>query len=89
VSWIGKAVCSKDANPSYWVSYNLDKIEYAKNGCAKCTVKKQCMASAYSFVDNVNIFEHSIAGVIAGISEYERKIMAWKKVNDINGNNWE
>jgi hypothetical protein len=82
VSWLQKAVCHNDKNSNYWLSYELNKIEYAKNGCAKCTVKKQCLL-------NSDISDKETAGVIAGISEYERKLKLWKKVNDINGNNWE
>lgn len=64
MSWRNKAVCFNDSNSSYWVSYNLDKIKYAKDGCSKCSVIKECaMASLH---------DENPVGVIAGLSEFDR-----------------
>ena len=80
MNWIDRAICRKDRNPDYWVSYNLQKIEYAKAGCAKCPVQTECASSA--------ALEDEVFGVIAGMSEFDRRVRSWKKVTDINGNNW-
>lgn len=80
MSWLDRAICRKDKNSDYWLSYNLQKIEYAKTGCMKCPVQNECVDSA--------ALEDEVFGVIAGMSEFDRRMYSWKKVNDINGNNW-
>lgn len=80
MNWIDRAVCRKDKNNDYWLSYDLKKIEYAKVGCAKCPVQKECIAKA--------ALEDEVFGVVAGLSEFDRRMHSWKKVTDINGNNW-
>jgi hypothetical protein len=69
--WLSVAICRKDNHSDYWLSYDLDKIEYAKQGCAKCSVQKECAISSLSQDDNP-------VGVIAGLSEYDRLIIQWK-----------
>lgn len=78
---MSKAVCRKDKHSDYWTSYNLEKIEYAKSGCEQCPVKKECFMSAYSSGDQP-------VGVIAGLSEFERRVLTWKEDQDKNGSNW-
>lgn len=80
MTWLDRAVCRKDDHPEYWLSYNLQKIEYAKTGCTKCPVKQECLSTA--------ALEDEFYGVVGGLSEYDRRLRLWKKVNDINGNNW-
>lgn len=82
MTWLDKAICSKDKHSDYWLSYNLEKIEYAKSGCEKCSVQIECTMNALSQ-------EEEPVGVIAGVSEYERLFKKWKEVTDINGVNWE
>ena len=82
MNWRDNAVCSNDSNSSFWVSYNLNKIQYAKKGCGTCKVHKECIQSSY-------IEDDEPIGVIAGLSEYDRLISKWKKVSDLNGNNWD
>lgn len=67
MSWLNKAVCRKDKHSDYWTSYNLEKIEYAKAGCEKCTVQKECVMTAMQS-------DEEPVGVIAGISEFERRL---------------
>jgi hypothetical protein len=82
VNWRERAVCFNDTNSSFWVSYNLEKVKYAKNGCANCSVHNECIQSAY-------VEDDEPIGVIAGLSEYDRLLSKWKKVSDLNGNNWD
>ena len=72
MTWLDKAVCAKDKHSEYWLSYNLEKIEYAKLGCEKCTVAMECVANAASSEDEP-------VGVIAGLSEFERRLSKWKE----------
>jgi hypothetical protein len=73
VTWFSKAVCSNDEHSERWLSYNLLDIEYAKSGCAKCSVHKQCISNAMNNDSDI------IAGVIAGVSEYERLLIKLQK----------
>jgi hypothetical protein len=68
VTWRDQAVCYNDVNSSYWVSYNLDKVRYAKAGCARCQVVKQCLSSVSD--------ESTIVGVLGGLSEFDRLIIS-------------
>ncbi len=81
MNWRDKAVCSKDKHSDYWLSYNQDKIKYAKEGCSKCSVTLECFLNSLDSEEDV--------GVISGISEFERLVSRWKAVSDINGNNWQ
>lgn len=78
--WLELALCSKDKRKNAWYSYNLDDIEYAKNICKQCPVKKECIFNALSGGD--------FYGVNSGVSEYEFKILTWKKAKTINESNW-
>lgn len=64
MSWRSQAVCFGDENSTYWTSYEYDKVQYAKDGCLRCPVKMQCMAS--------HVDEPYVAGVIGGLSEFDR-----------------
>lgn len=81
MSWLSKAVCRKDKHAEYWTSYNLEKIEYAKSGCDRCDVQRECRMNALSLNDEP-------VGVIAGISEYERRLLLWKEEDQDNGFEW-
>ena len=81
MNWRSKAVCATDINHSYWLSYNLDKISYAIDGCNKCTVKRECLL--------YNMELDNPMGVIAGTTEFDRLLLKWKKADDLNDNNWE
>jgi hypothetical protein len=82
VNWLDKAVCASDKHSDYWLSYDLEKIDYAKSGCDKCTVHIECFTNSISMDDEP-------VGVIAGLSEFERLLARWREVTDINGSNWE
>lgn len=73
MTWLSKAICSQDEHSERWLSYNLLDIEYAKSGCAKCTMHKQCLTNAFNADSDV------VVGVIAGVSEYERLIIKFQK----------
>jgi len=81
VNWRNSAVCANDKNHSYWISYNLEKIEYAIDGCKKCTVVKECIL--------YNSELEEVIGVVAGTTEFDRLVSKWKKVEDINDSNWQ
>jgi hypothetical protein len=78
--WKDQAVCFDDKYSGRWVSYDIRDIEYAKNGCAKCPVKKECLVSA--------LMDDSFTGVRAGISEYEYLMAIWSYTIDENESNW-
>lgn len=63
MSWIHYAVCKNDKHRSRWLSFNLEDIEYAKEGCKKCPVIERC---AMSLGEEMGI------GVMFGLSEYDR-----------------
>lgn len=80
-SWQSRAYCFKDKYPEYWCSYDIKHIEYAKNGCSKCQVKKECMLNA---IRN-NVF----VGVVAGMSEFDFLIKSWHPIMEEDESNWE
>ena len=63
LDWKRFAVCLKDKNSSYWLSYNIEHIEYAKKGCDKCPVRAECLDNA--------INQEIYVGVNGGISEWD------------------
>lgn len=79
-NWRDEAVCAGDKFANKWLSYDLDDIEYAKNGCAKCTVRKECLITALE--------NNYLTGVVAGISEYDYLSTIWKRANSENESNW-
>lgn len=79
-NWKDKAVCANDKYPNKWLSYDFSDVGYAKNGCAKCTVRKQCLANALQ--------NDSFVGVIAGMSEYDYLNSIWKRASEENESNW-
>lgn len=74
MNWRNQAVCFNDENSSYWVSYNFDKVKYAKDGCSRCSVIKECLM--YSANDD------EVIGVIGGSSEFDRLMMLNKERGD-------
>jgi len=79
-NWRSRAICANDQHPDKWISLKNEDIEYAKSGCEKCNVKKECLFSA--------IENDSFIGVVAGISEFEYLMYTWEEVTDINESNW-
>ena len=79
-NWKDRAVCSKDKFPNKWVSYDLDDIAYAKDGCSRCTVRKECLA--------MSLQNDYFIGVVAGISEYDYLTTIWKRAKKENESNW-
>lgn len=79
-SWRQKAVCASDPHAEKWVSYIYDDVQYAKNGCARCDVRKECLASA--------LMNEDIVGVMAGISEFEYLMYTWHEALEENESNW-
>lgn len=74
MTWRDQAVCYNDQNPSYWVSYDLKKIKYAKRGCSQCPVISQCLIH--------HAGEQDLVGVIGGISEYDRLLVVNKESDE-------
>lgn len=79
-NWRKKAICVSDPYGNKWVSYNLEDVEYAKNGCAKCQVRKECLFSALN--------NDAFIGVIAGISEFEYLMHIWHEATREDESNW-
>ena len=80
VNWRKKALCAEDRNSIYWFSYKNEEVQYAKNVCKTCTVRKECLLSAWS--------EDTIYGINGGFSEFDILLATWKKVKKENDNNW-
>lgn len=78
-NWRDFALCSKDKSSEKWFSYNIDDIKYAKTICKKCTVRMECVSNALN---------EGFYGVNAGISEYDYKLITWKKAGKENVSNW-
>lgn len=81
MTWIDRAICSNDKNPARWLSFDLKDIEYAKDGCNKCPVKKQCIMSSVNG-------DGLVVGVIAGLSEFDRLMMDWEESKVLDDDNW-
>lgn len=79
-SWKEHAVCASDKHSHKWISYKESDVEYAKDGCSRCSVKKICLATALA--------NDTFVGTIAGMSEYDYLIHTWQTVQDINESNW-
>lgn len=80
MSWTSRAICHQSDNRKYWLSYDVHEISHALDGCSICKVKKQC-AESYADVDY-------FVGVVAGTTEFDRLMSKWKKVVDVNDDNW-
>lgn len=79
-NWRKKAICSGDKKSSSWLSYDYKDVEYAKEGCSRCSVRKECLITALN--------NDSFIGVIAGISEYDYLISTWQEAARENESNW-
>lgn len=79
-NWRSKAICTGDSKSSSWLSYDMKDIEYAKEGCSRCLVRKECLITALK--------NNSFIGVIAGISEYDYLVHTWREATRENENNW-
>lgn len=79
-NWRDKAVCANDKFANKWLSYDLNDVEYAKEGCAKCTVRKECLIMALE--------NDYLTGVVAGISEYDYLTTIWRRADSENESNW-
>ena len=78
--WVKKAVCANDERSIAWLSYDINEIRYAKQGCSRCKVQKECFLNAWQ--------NNPYVGVNAGISEYDFLILTWKEAKKVNGSNW-
>lgn len=79
--WLKSALCKKDDNPHFWLSSNIDDINYAKNVCMMCSVRIECLYSA--------VYERDeFIGVNGGFSEIEYLIRTWEEAGDENESNW-
>jgi hypothetical protein len=77
--WKSYAVCASDKHHYKWLSYKESDVEYAKEGCSRCEVKKECLATA--------LVNNSFVGVIAGMSEYDLLMNTWQEAGE-NESNW-
>lgn len=82
-NWRAKAICASDRNPEKWLSYETSDLEYARDGCKICQVKRECLLTAIESDDDV-----SFVGMTAGVSEYEYLLHIWKEVENENESNW-
>lgn len=82
-NWRKSAVCATDKNPERWLSYDIKDLEYARDGCARCPVKRECLVTALEEESTM-----PFVGMVAGISEYEYLLSMWKEVNNENESNW-
>ena len=78
--WKIHAVCASDPKPDAWMSYNKDDIIYAKSGCDRCTVRRECFFNAWN--------QEDFYGVYGGISEFEFLIGTWKEAKKESDVNW-
>lgn len=78
--WKELAVCAQDSDPSAWLSYDYQDVQYAKEGCSRCEVRTECFTTAWHLPLYV--------GVNAGISEYDYLILTWKEAKKKNESNW-
>ena len=79
-NWKKNAICASDKHSAKWISYKESDVEYAKDGCSRCSVKKICLATA--------LVNNNFVGTIAGMSEYDYLMYTWQAVQDINESNW-
>jgi hypothetical protein len=79
-NWKKKALCAADVNSEYWFSYKKEEIQYAKNICKKCSVRKECLMSAWQ--------EEYVYGVNGGFSEFEILLETWKEAKKVSDDNW-
>ena len=79
-SWKNKALCASDPKQHSWMSYDMEDVLYAKDGCSRCSVRKECFLSAWESGD--------FYGVNGGISEYEFLMATWKPVKKVSNVNW-
>jgi WhiB family redox-sensing transcriptional regulator len=79
-NWRTKALCAKDRNSIYWFSYKHEDVQYAKNICQSCEVRKECLINAWG--------EDVIYGVNGGYSEFDILLATWKKAKKENDSNW-
>jgi len=80
MTWLDKALCSKDKDSHKWLSFDYSDIEYARAVCNKCTVKVECLMTSE---------DRMMVGMIAGLSEFERMILKWKEAKELNESNWQ
>lgn len=83
--WAKNAICASDSRSEAWMSYNKEDIIYAKIGCEKCTVRRECFLQAWeaNSSDKTGFY-----GVNGGISEYEFLLGTWKEAKKDNDDNW-
>lgn len=79
-NWKQNAVCASDKFSHKWISYKESDVEYAKDGCSRCNVKKICLVTALA--------NDAFVGTIAGMSEYDYLMRTWQSVGDVNESNW-
>lgn len=79
-NWRTKALCAEDKNSIYWFSYKHEDVQYAKNICQSCEVRKECLINAWG--------EDVIYGVNGGYSEFDILLATWKKAKKENDSNW-
>ena len=79
-NWKQFAVCTGDSRSFAWFSFKKEDIDYAKNGCAKCTARIPCFLNAWE--------SEEYCGVNGGISEFEFLLSTWKEAKKVTDENW-
>lgn len=74
--WTREAKCNFDTR---FLSFDLDEVEKMKSLCSSCPVKQECIK-----------WTEEIDGhfVSAGTSRYDRKVLQWKRIDDVNESNF-
>jgi hypothetical protein len=80
-NWKDRAICANDKFANRWLSYDINDIEYAKEGCARCTVRKECLMTILEK-------DYYFTGVVAGISEYDYLSAIWERAKEEDESNW-
>lgn len=72
VHWTKDAACKFDKN---FTSFHIETVNECKKICGTCSVQVECiLANA----------ENDGSFVSAGLSKYDRLVLQWKRVDDVN-----
>ncbi len=82
-AWRSSAACrpGSGVDPEIFFRGRGESIEEAQAVCAKCPVKRECLAQAVAYGWNLN-------GVWAGLSERQRKALIERRPTPEHGTDW-
>ena len=67
-----------DEDQRLFTSFDLEKIDQAKDICNSCPVKKECI-----------IFQGDTTYIAGGFTKYERLKLTWKRITSLEDKNWD